>query len=217
MTSEPATARPPAGRQSKLSTHTGLAMVVVMTGPHHRCRHHDRRPGHAVGWSPGAVLGIVVGGLIVTYVSWRWIFWINVPIGAGALLLATKVLHDRGARARRHLDLVGMVTLGLGLFGVLWAMTTLATSSFDASVAGYLVGGVVLLSAFVVVELHQAEPMLELPGAAAFLPQSDRDERALFGTTLWPSGLRPHGRRQVGAWWAQEQSHAHLERLATVS
>jgi MFS family permease len=40
---------------------------------------------NAVGWSLGAVLGIVVGGLIVTYVSWRWIFWINVPIGAAAL------------------------------------------------------------------------------------------------------------------------------------
>jgi len=44
-----------------------------------------------------------------------------VPIGAAALILATNVLHEHGERAHRRLDLAGMVTLGLGLFGVLWA------------------------------------------------------------------------------------------------
>ena len=80
---------------------------------------------NAVGWSMGAVLGVVLGGAIVTYVSWRWIFWINVPIGVAALILALRVLHERGERVRRRLDPAGMVALGLGLFGVLWA--------FDAS------------------------------------------------------------------------------------
>jgi MFS family permease len=135
------------------------AIIADLYPPERRGRAYGY---NAVGWSLGAVIGIVVGGLIVTYVSWRWIFWINVPIGAGAVLLATRVLHERGERARRHFDLLGMVTLGLGLFGVLWAMTTLATSSFDASVLGYLVGGVVLIGAFVLVEARQAEPMLDL-------------------------------------------------------
>jgi multidrug resistance protein len=55
-----------------------------------------------VGWSLGAVLGIVLGGVIVTYVSWRWIFWINVPIGLGAVALAVRVLHDTAeGRGRR--------------------------------------------------------------------------------------------------------------------
>ena len=96
---------------------------------------------NAVGWSIGAVLGIVVGGAIVTYISWRWIFWINVPIGACGVALAVRVLSDTGQRVRHRLDLVGMGTLGLGLFGVLWAMTRLATSSFDATTTGFLVGG----------------------------------------------------------------------------
>ena len=39
---------------------------------------------YAIGWNTGSVLGIVLGGLIVTYVSWRWVFWINVPIGLAA-------------------------------------------------------------------------------------------------------------------------------------
>jgi EmrB/QacA subfamily drug resistance transporter len=116
----------------------------------------------SVGWTAGAVLGIVLGGLIVTYISWRWIFWINVPTGVVAVGLATRVLRDRGERTRRRLDLPGMLTLGLGLFGVLWAMTRLATQSLDATVIGYLVGGIVMIGVFVLIESRAAEPMLPL-------------------------------------------------------
>ena len=66
----------------------------------------------SVGWTMGAVIGIVLGGLIVTYISWRWVFWINVPVGVAALALALRVLHDRAERKRRRLDLPGMVCLG---------------------------------------------------------------------------------------------------------
>ena len=125
------------------------------------------------------------------------------PIGAAALILATNVLHEHGERAHRRLDLAGMVTLGLGLFGVLWAMTTLATSSFDASVAGYLIGGVVLICAFVLVELHQAEPMLDLslfkvptlaPSLLASLFQGLANFAVLFLVIMYlqgPRGLSP--------------------------
>ena len=116
----------------------------------------------SVGWTMGAVIGIVLGGLIVTYISWRWVFWINVPVGVAALALALRVLHDRAERKRRRLDLPGMVCLGLGLFGVLWAMTRLATTALDAVVASYLIGGVVLIVAFGFIERRQPEPMLPL-------------------------------------------------------
>ena len=91
----------------------------------------------SVGWTMGAIIGIVLGGVIVTYISWRWIFWINVPVGVAALAVATRVLHDKAERSRRRLDLPGMITLGLGLFGVLWAMTRLANTAFDAIVTGF--------------------------------------------------------------------------------
>ena len=176
------------------------AVIADLYPPERRGRAYGY---NSVGWSLGAVLGIVVGGLIVTYISWRWIFWINVPIGAAALILATNVLHEHGERAHRRLDLAGMVTLGLGLFGVLWAMTTLATSSFDASVAGYLIGGVVLICAFVLVELHQAEPMLDLslfkvptlaPSLLASLFQGLANFAVLFLVIMYlqgPRGLSP--------------------------
>jgi len=116
----------------------------------------------SLGWTIGAVLGVVLGGLIVTYVSWRWIFWINVPTGAAAIALALRVLSDKGERVRQRLDPLGMGALGLGLFGVLWAITKLANEPFDASTAGYLIGGVVFIGAFVVIESRVPAPMVPL-------------------------------------------------------
>jgi EmrB/QacA subfamily drug resistance transporter len=116
----------------------------------------------ALGWTIGAMLGIVLGGLIVTYVSWRWIFWINVPTGVLAIVGALRVLRDKGERSRQRLDPLGMVTLGLGLFGVLWAITKLANAPLDASTVGFLVGGVVLIGLFAAIEARVAAPMLPL-------------------------------------------------------
>lgn len=115
---------------------------------------------NAASWNIGAVLGILLGGVIVTYVSWRWIFWINVPVGIVAFLLALRILHDGGERRRQPLDLLGMATLGLGVFGVLWAMTKLATTSPTAPVVASLAGGLAMLAVFVVVERTRKAPMI---------------------------------------------------------
>ncbi len=142
-----------------LVTANSGAVIADLFPPHERGKAYGY---NGIGWSVGAVLGIVLGGVIVTYLSWRWIFWINVPIGIAAVLLAVRVLHDVGERRRHRLDYAGMVTLGLGLFGVLWAMTSLASTPFDATILGYLVGGVVCLAVFTVIEWRQDEPMLKL-------------------------------------------------------
>ena len=113
-----------------LVTANSGAVIADLFPPHERGKAYGF---NGIGWSAGAVLGIVLGGVIVTYLSWRWIFWINVPIGIAAVLLAVRVLHDVGERRRHRLDVAGMVTLGLGLFGVLWAMTSLASSSSASS------------------------------------------------------------------------------------
>ncbi len=115
-----------------------------------------------IGWNLGAVAGIVLGGLIVTYISWRWIFWINVPIGIIALFVALQVLTERQEPERRRIDLAGMVLLGAGLFGVLWAMTSLASRPPDVTILSYGLGGIACLAALVLVERHQDEPMLDL-------------------------------------------------------
>jgi EmrB/QacA subfamily drug resistance transporter len=116
---------------------------------------------NAIGWNTGAVLGVVLGGAIVTYVSWRWVFWINVPIGVAAVVIAMRVLVDRGERVRRRLDWPGMTTLALGLFGLLWAMVKLTSEPLDATIVGYLGGGVALILIFAVIERTRTEPMVD--------------------------------------------------------
>jgi EmrB/QacA subfamily drug resistance transporter len=116
----------------------------------------------------GAITGVavavgpVLGGLL-TSISWRWIFFVNLPIGAFALLVTlTKVAESRNPFAKRP-DLVGFVTFSSGLaaltFGLIrsgddgWGSTTVIAS---------FVAAAVLLAGFVVAELVQREPMLEL-------------------------------------------------------
>ncbi|HEV3361013.1 MAG TPA: MFS transporter [Pseudonocardiaceae bacterium] len=176
------------------------AVIAELYPPEERGRAYGV---NAFGWSLGSVLGVLLGGAIVTYVSWRWIFWINVPIGIFALLLATRVLRERGGRTRRGLDPLGMITLGLGLFCVLWAMTDLAARPFTGADLGWLAGGVVLLVAFVLVELRHPEPTVDLslfrlpsvaPALLASLLQGLGSFAVLFLVIMYlqgPRGLNP--------------------------
>jgi EmrB/QacA subfamily drug resistance transporter len=176
------------------------AVIADLFPPHERGRAYGF---NGIGWSMGAVLGIVLGGLIVTFISWRWIFWINVPIGIVAVSLALRVLHDTGKRQHHRLDLVGMVMAGLGLFGILWGVTNLSTHSLDSSLVGFLVGGVVCLALFVVIEHRQAEPMVHLslfrvptmsPSLLAALCQGLANYAVLFLVIMYlqgPRGLSP--------------------------
>jgi len=154
---------------------------------------------NAVGWSMGAVIGILLGGLLITYISWRWVFWINVPIGAVAFVAALSVLHDPGERRQHRLDIGGTVTLGLGLYGVLWAMTRLATNGLDATLTGYLVGGLVLLGVFVILEHRVQEPTVGLslflmptlaPSLLAAFFQSLANFSVLFLVIMYLQGSR---------------------------
>jgi MFS family permease len=112
-------------------------------------------------------------------------------------------LQERGERQAHRLDLLGMTTLGLGLFGVLWATTRMATGPLDALILGLLVGGVVLIGAFVWIESTAAEPMVQLslfrvptmsPSLLASLFQGLANFAVLFLVIMYlqgPRGLSP--------------------------
>lgn len=68
-------------------------------------------------WGIAAILGPVGGGIIAEYWSWPWIFWINLPLGAGAAVLIFRGFHEERTQARqRPLDLAGAIVLSLALF-----------------------------------------------------------------------------------------------------
>ncbi len=154
---------------------------------------------NSAGWSVGAILGILLGGVIITYVDWRWIFWINIPAGLIAFAMALRVLHDHGPRVRQRMDWAGMLALGGGLFGVLWSMTSLATSNLAPSTIGFLVGGIVLLLVFVLLERLIRAPMVNLslfriptmtPALLASLLQSLANFAVLFLVIMYLQGVR---------------------------
>jgi EmrB/QacA subfamily drug resistance transporter len=176
------------------------AIIAGLYPPEHRGRAYGY---NSIGWSLGAVLGIIIGGLIVTYMSWRWIFWINVPIGLGAIIIAIKVFNDKTERLKHKLDPLGMVTLGLGLFGVLWAVTKLATTPLGTSILSFLGIGIFLLFIFWLIERRQDEPMLRFsifkiptmtPSLLAALFQGLANFAVLFLVIMYlqgPRGLTP--------------------------
>ncbi len=156
---------------------------------------------NSVGYTVGAIFGILLGGIIVTYLSWQWIFWVNVPIGIVAFVLALRVLRDSGKRQKQKLDLVGMLVLGLGLFGILWGITKLSTDPFSAQIIFYLVGGVILMVAFVFVERAREAPMVHLsifkvptmtPTLTAAFLQGLANYAVLFLVIMYLQGVREY-------------------------
>ncbi|WP_448222988.1 MFS transporter [Gordonia iterans] len=117
----------------------------------------------------GAVTGIataegpILGGAITTGFSWRGIFYVNVPVGALALLLTFLVMRESKAPQARRIDWAGMLTFTGGLFALVYAFTEAGDTSWtDTTVLGCFGGAAVLLIAFAVIDCTVREPMFDV-------------------------------------------------------
>jgi len=138
---------------------TALAIIaVIFTG---KQRDTAIAAWIAVCWGAQA-LGPLVGGVIVEGLNWRWIFWINLPIGIVALLITWWATPEtRDVHAARRIDIPGVITLVGSIFLLSWALVqfdTLPTAAF----AGMMVGSLVLMVVFVLIERRVASPVIVL-------------------------------------------------------
>jgi EmrB/QacA subfamily drug resistance transporter len=116
----------------------------------------------------GSVAGLIAGGLLVTYVSWRWVMFVNVPIGIVVALAARAALPGGAGRSGGRFDLPGAITGTAGVTALVYGLTNAATGPDgvshwgDAKVMASLTASGVLLAAFVVIEARSRHALLPL-------------------------------------------------------
>jgi EmrB/QacA subfamily drug resistance transporter len=115
----------------------------------------------------GVAVGLIAGGLLVSYLSWRWVFFVNVPIGLVVAALATRVLPESGRRAGRF-DLPGAVTGTAGVAALVYGLSSATTTTngvshwCDTKVIVSLAAAVVLLAAFAVIEVRSKYALIPM-------------------------------------------------------
>jgi EmrB/QacA subfamily drug resistance transporter len=112
-------------------------------------------------------LGPTLGGYLVTYADWQSIFFINVPIGIVAIILATIFLHNAVPGPRTRFDFLGFFFVALGLGTFLYALSDASTDGWGSSIVlGCMTVGIISLIIFTFVELniirHEGQPLLDL-------------------------------------------------------
>jgi len=140
-----------------LLTPSGLAIINTNFPPEMR--------GQAIGrwtaWSAvTTALGPLVGGYVVDAVSWRWVFFINIPLGILVFVFGSLGITESKADHKRHVDVVGAALAMLSLTGIIYGLIEGPGSHWSGVTLGALFGGLILLVVFLVVEAKIKDPMM---------------------------------------------------------
>ena len=156
-------ARAVQGTGAALAAPTALALIAT-TFPEGGQR--NRAMGvYSAASAAGGALGLLAGGLLATYASWRWVFYVNVPIGVAVALAAPLVLAE-SPRHRGRFDLPGAIAATGGIATLVYGLSAAAASPDgtshwgDRRVIAAFTAAVVLLAAFAVIQACSREPLL---------------------------------------------------------
>jgi EmrB/QacA subfamily drug resistance transporter len=148
------------GIGAALAAPSSLALLTTMfVGPRERTRALAMFTAVSVS---GGALGLILGGTLTQFASWRWVMFVNVPIGVAVLLVGRLVLPETGRRSGTF-DLPGAVFSTLGMTGLVYGFVRAATAGWtDLFTLGSFAGGALLLAAFVAVEKRTEQPITPL-------------------------------------------------------
>jgi EmrB/QacA subfamily drug resistance transporter len=177
------------GAFAALMAPAALSLITVtFTEPRERARAFGVYGGISGG---GAALGLILGGALTEYASWRWTLLVNTPIAVVTAIAGWLVVRESRAEGELHYDIPGVLTSSLGLVALVYGFTKANESGWTASsTIILLVVAITLLAAFVVIERNTADPLLpprvftERNRAGAFLV-SLLIGLALFGMFLF--------------------------------
>ena len=160
-------------------------------------------------WGIAGILGPLVGGFFVDMLSWRWIFYINIPVGLVSILLLWFVLHEHFERRQHTIDYLGAAAFSAGVTSLLYALLSggqfMPWGSFQ--IVGLFVLAGVLLTVFVAVEARSPEPMVPLRLFAQRIILVSNlaslfSSAVLIGLTaylpLWVQGILGHSATSAG-------------------
>jgi EmrB/QacA subfamily drug resistance transporter len=143
-----------------IASPTALALI---TGNFAEGRERTRAMGvYAAVSAGGGSLGLVLGGMLTDWASWRWVLFINVPIGLGLIALTPRFLAETERRPG-HFDVLGAATSTAGIAAVVYGFIRAASDGWSNSLAiGAFVAGVVLLAGFFAIETRATQPIVPL-------------------------------------------------------
>ena len=108
----------------------------------------------------GASIGLIVGGMLTSWLSWHWVFFVNVPIGIAVALLAPRVVNE-APRMPGRLDFGGAITSTLGVTSLVYGFIRAAEEGWsDALTIGSFAAALVLLVAFAIIERRVSQPIM---------------------------------------------------------
>lgn len=111
----------------------------------------------------GGGLGLLLGGMLTEWLSWRWCLYVNLVIAIPVAIAAAGLLHAQVAGVKPRLDLVGAVTATLGLVSLVYGFSHAETDGWgDTVTIAMIAGGIALLGLFVVAETRVAQPLLPM-------------------------------------------------------
>jgi len=134
------------------------ALIATVFPPQRRGRAFGMM---TLGWSLGAILGILLGGVITTFLGWRYIFFINIPIGVVAVGWGLRTLPRTEPQTVRF-DIPGFLTLSVALSLICYGAIEIASYGSSATYLAYVAIGMALVPVFAALELHSSAPMLDI-------------------------------------------------------